>query len=312
VDTHFINTTTIDNNSIVYKELKVKHLKIIYKTLIGETPEPSNVINNFDNILCNITNLSKENILKFSIIDYFILLFTIRCTSIGDTIFAELTDTKNTKIEINIKHFIDFLLKVDTKKLLTPDTVTDFTIFYKIPSINDCITLNAEKKLDNLYSYFIHNITYKGVSINFHKKDYITKQLLLNQLPAKITAITVKRVYEIIETFNKINLLDNITPIKHKALTFNFNIDNLIFIIKLLFGDQLMSLYDNILALCKYCYFTPEYIEECTPGEYFLYVKKLKALNSKQDVNNPLPQNENFIDPFSELPPVTSRSEFTP
>ena len=307
----FINTTSISNINIDYKELKVKHLKVIYKTLIGETPEPSNVFNNFNNILCSVTNLSKTNILELSIIEYFLLLFTIRCTSIGDTIFAELTDTKNTKIEININKLITLLQDINTVEILAPDNVADFTILYRIPSISDCITFNTEKNLDSLYSYFVHSIICKDVSINFYEKDFATKQLLLNELPAKLTATIIKKVYEIIETFNKINLLGNITPLKSKSLSFNFNIVNLIFIIKLLFGDQLMSLYDNILTLCKYTHFTPEYIEESTPGEYFLYIKKLKALNSKQDNNIP-PQNENFSDPFSDLPPITSRSEFTP
>jgi hypothetical protein len=311
VSVDFINTTSISNINIDYKELKVKHLKVIYKTLIGETPEPSNVFNNFNNILCNVTNLSKIKILELSIIEYFLLLFTIRCTSIGDTIFAELTDTKNTKIEININKLISLLQDINTVEILAPDNVADFTILYRIPSIRDCITFNTEKNLDSLYSYFVHSIICKDVSINFYEKDFATKQLLLNELPAKLTATIIKKVYEIIETFNKINLLGNITPLKSKSLSFNFNIENLIFIIKLLFGDQLMSLYDNILTLCKYTHFTPEYIEESTPGEYFLYIKKLKALNSKQD-NNALPQNENFSDPFSDLPPITSRSEFTP
>jgi len=311
VSVDFINTTSISNINIDYKELKVKHLKVIYKTLIGETPEPSNVFNNFNNILCNVTNLSKTKILELSIIEYFLLLFTIRCTSVGDTIFAELTDTKNTKIEININKLITLLQDINTIEILTPNNVADFTIFYRIPSIRDCITFNTEKNLDSLYSYFVHSIICKDVSINFYEKDFATKQLLLNELPAKLTATIIKKVYEIIETFNKINLLGNITPLKSKSLSFNFNIENLIFIIKLLFGDQLMSLYDNILTLCKYTHFTPEYIEESTPGEYFLYIKKLKALNSKQDNNIP-PQNENFSEPFSDLPPITSRSEFTP
>lgn len=307
----FVNTITINGTSVQYDELKVKHLKIIYKTLIGDTPEPKTVFNNFTNLLTSITNLSKQNLLDLSIIDYFIVLLYIRCTSIGNIIFAELSDSKNTKIEININKIIDTLEGITISKLLIEDTQDLFTIHYQLPTINDCIEFNIEKNLDNLYYYFIKTIEWNGKVIDLNDKDLSTKQLILSKLPAKITATIIKKVHNIIKTFNEINLLGNITQLKEKVLAFNFNIENLILLLKLLFGDQLMSLYDNIFVLSKYGNLPPQYIENCTPGEYFLYVKKLKALNAKQEPKN-IPQNDNIADPFSDLPPVTSRSEFTP
>lgn len=307
----FVNTVTVNGVNIDYDELKVKHLKVIYKSLIGDTPEPKTVFNNFSNLLTSITNLSKDNILNLSIVDYFILLLYIRCTSVGNIIFAELSDTKNTKVEININKIIDTLEDINTKKLLAEDTLDKFTIRYRLPSIDDCIEFNTEKNLDNLYYYFIDSIEWNDVVINFNDKDLESKQLILTKLPAKATATIIKKVHDIVKFFNDVNLLSSIKPLKGKLLAFNFNIENLIQILKLSFGDQLMSLYDNIFVLSKYGNLSPEYIEECTPGEYFLYVKKLKALNSKQE-SKPLPQKDNFIDPFSDLPPITSRSEFTP
>mgnify|MGYP000222916683 CR=1 FL=1 len=100
----------------------------------------------------------------------------------------------------------------------------------------------------------------------------------------------------------------------------NFNIKNLCTFIKLLFNDQLLSIYENIFALCKLGNFTPEYIENCTPGEYILFVKKLEQLNktntqqpsNDMNINNGEPLDSyDSINPYEsdDLPPITS--EFT-
>jgi hypothetical protein len=77
-----------------------------------------------------------------------------------------------------------------------------------------------------------------------------------------------------------------------------------------------MSLYDNIFALTKLTKLTPEYVENCTPGEYLLFVKKLEAMNSKQITNEPVINNNDFNDEedfgYPEIPPVTSSTNYTP
>jgi hypothetical protein len=78
-----------------------------------------------------------------------------------------------------------------------------------------------------------------------------------------------------------------------------------------------MSLYDNIMILCKLNHFTPEYIENCTPGEYLLYMKRLEEMNSKSQQNENSSNfaeeviNEESFNPYENdnLPPITS--EFT-
>lgn len=306
----FVNTTTINNLNFTYKELKVKHLKVIYKSLIGNNPDPKIVINNFNNIINELTDISQDNFTNFSFVNYFLILLELRCTSIGDTIFAELTDKKNTKIEININKFIDVLKKINYNNLLMDDSIDNFKIIYKLPTIAEYIDINKAENLDNLYVYFIDKIICNNLTINFKQLSFKTSLTVLEQLPAKITATALKKVYDIIEYFNQINLLSE-SVLKDKTLIFNFNINNFIFLLKLIFGDQLMSLYDNIFVLCRRSNFTPEYIENCTPGEYFLYMKKLEALTPRQQTKDP-DINQNELDPFSDLPPIISRSEFTP
>jgi len=61
----------------------------------------------------------------------------------------------------------------------------------------------------------------------------------------------------------------------------------------------------------------PQYIEECTPGEYYLYVKKLEAENKTtssipNNNNDDFTEEDQHVDLFDipEMPPITSVSEF--
>ena len=92
-----------------------------------------------------------------------------------------------------------------------------------------------------------------------------------------------KRVQNVLKELNNINLLSTTNGLTDKFLPINCNINNLCFIVKLLFGDQLLSLYENIFLLCKAGNLSPEYVENLTPGEYLLYLKKLEALTKQQN-----------------------------
>jgi hypothetical protein len=309
----FLNTVIINNKNIVCKELKVKHLKTIYKTLIGDTPDPITVVLNLNTILKKVTNLTNNEINNLSFVEFFLLLLELRSASIGDTIFVELTDEVNTKAEINTYKIINILNQIDSRKLLKQDIVDKFIIVYQLPTVQQCIDINNKQNFNNSHSFFVKEIIWNNQIFNFTEYNLQNRQQILEQLPAKITATIYKKIYKIVECLNEINLLKTSSTIKNKILPFNLNINNLVFLLKLVFGDQLMSLYDNMFLLSKQFNVSLQYIENSTPGEYFLYLKKLEKLTSSQqtrDVN--IPPINNSFDPFLDVPSATSRSEFTP
>jgi hypothetical protein len=315
----FVNSTNINNQNIFYKELKVNHLKIIYKTLLGDEPDAELVFVNFNNILKDLTSYSEDELNQLDFITYFILLLEIRCTSIGNTIITDLPDKVNTSVEINIHKFIDILKEIiTTNNVFFKEEFKDIAITYRYPCIKDILKINNSTTFDSFYPGLVDTIQVKDTIIDFkkiNKSDYTT---ILNQLPAKITSVIIKKAYSIVEQFNKVNLLQNTFGLEDKHLYFNFNIKNLISILKLVFGNQLLSLYDNILALAKVGNMSPEYIENCTPGEYILFTKRLEQLNSqqnKQSQETPIQSDiADDLNPYEspDLPPITSRSEFTP
>lgn len=290
-------------NNILYKELKVKHLKVIYKSLLGDTPDAKTVFANFDNILREVTFLKDKEIFNLNFVEYFLLITELRITSIGDTVFAQLENNTTADFNLNrIKSQLQNNLDKFNNKKYEYDNITVVT---GLPTINDIISV---KNVNSFYSCFIKTITVQKHTTTLTELFLDEKNKIFEQLPAKVSSHIIKDVLSCIEYFNNINLISYFKDIQNITLAFNFNINNLVMYLKFLFGDGLLPLYENIFGLCKIGNFTPEYIENCTPGEYLLFVKKLEQLNAqnKQQTNN---INENFVDEDFDLPPITSEAD---
>lgn len=305
-------TILSDGNILYFKELKVKHLKQIFKCTLGDEFDKEILLYNVNDVLSQLIEICPS---KLNFLDYFILLLQIRMTSIGKTIKVQLNT--NTTMEINLEEIFKIFKKVNFESFLSPDKFNDqITIYYHLPTILEI--LQFTKTPENIFYYFLDKI-------EIEKEIYIFKNILecekiINHIPSRFFSTINKKIQNIIHYFNQINLLSYNSFIKEPILYFNFNINNLCFLIKLFFGDHLMALYENIFALCKIGNFTPEYIENCSPGEYLLYVKKLEEYNK---LNTEQPQetihslepdmfgDSGFDEPLnpyksSNLPPITS------
>lgn len=309
METTYTNCIDISDKTFFYKELKVKHLKTIYKCLIGEAPDLLVSFKNFDNILNEIVE-NTTSIQNLNFFEYFLILLSIRCTSIGSTIFAEIPDKPNTSVEININHFINNLKNFYATTHIKTDIIDNFQITYRFPTTQEIIQLTTT----NYYIPFIQQITFRNIILNFENISLIDKQKIIDQLPVKIIAAIIQKIETIIDKINAINLLEGIPGLQDKKLYFNLNSTNFLILLKIVFGDQLLSLYENIFFLSKQAGLSPLYIENCTPGEYILFVKKLQEINSKNNIQKNQNNLDTDIDPFEStgLPPRTSRSEFTP
>lgn len=297
-----------DNSKVYFKELKVKHLKILYKCLVGDEIDHSILIFNLNHVLTEIVD---DSIVNLNFLDYFILLLDIRMVSIGGKITLQLNE--NTSLEVNLEQLVKLLKEIDLS-LLEPETFeNNITIHLRLPTI---LEISQFTNNEDFFYYFIEKIIIHDHVLNF---ETIYKQKILNRLPAKIYASLYRKIQKLVSHFNEINLLSYNIHIKEPVLLFNFNISNLCLIIKLLFGNHLMVLYENIFALCKIGNFTPEYIENCNPGEYLLYVKKLEEINKPENGSSGVEHSlepdmfddgvyEEPLNPYesSNLPPITS------
>jgi hypothetical protein len=304
-------------DNIFYKELKVKHLKIIYKALLGDNPDPEVVFCNFNNIITSLTNLSNKDIDSLNFINYFLLLLEFRITSIGNIVFSQLSDGV-TKVEFNLTKIKKQLENLNNKYQKQKITLDDFTLIYNLPTIKEILYINKLKNIEDLYICFIDQIIFKNTIIDFKLLSIEEKNAIFETLPAKLSFKLIQITTDCLKYFNTINLISYITQLKDVTLTFNFNINNLLLFLKFIFGDNLLSLYENIFALCKLGNFTPKYIENCTPGEYLLLIKKLEQINSQTNKQAPQTNIDNFNDglentdsfEYPDLPPIHSQANY--
>ena len=282
-------TTKINllKNSIFIKELKVKHFKVLLKTLIGNNPDVDEVFQNLINILANVTPYSTIELNKLSILDFLLIVLHLRSISIGDSVQLEVVKKINTKLHLNLNKVIDTLQ--NSIKFNLTQTIGKIKIEYQLLSAYDFLfPLSTENAFLKIKKYikkitFLDNNVFEIAELNNQ-----TFLQLFNALPANYSTIIFKHVTEITKQINNINLLHYLTD---KELSLYLTPNTFTFILQILFSKNLLPLYENIFALSKFANIPSNYIEECTPGEYIIFVKLLervlKEQNTKQTSRSP-------------------------
>jgi len=86
------------------------------------------------------------------------------------------------------------------------------------------------------------------------------------------------------QNINIIDILNNTKVSSEYKIPFDINIYNLAFFIKILFLDDLMSIYNNIYSLTTNSHMSGEYLENCTVGEFQIFVSNLKSSQKETDM----------------------------
>lgn len=266
---------TIKDATFYYNELKVRDYKTILKCLLEEPLNTSNLFLNLNNILKNITSLTEEEILNLDLLNYLLLLVNIRILSMGNKIFTVYQDdTKTTKLEISLNSSL-----IDINKCLNefkPICYNDesISLFFNIPRVKDLINNNT---------FYLDKIVFK----NNEYKDI--NESLIDFLPAKYINIinsNCNNINKHVQNFFFYN-----SPIKMFSINLSLNYKIYSNIVKILFNENLASIYDNIFYLSKICNLSSSYLEDCTYGEFKIFVKKAEEMlrkrsQSTQDESN--------------------------
>jgi len=173
----FLSKVKISNETLYCKELKVKHHKTILKSLFGDTPDYESAFYNISTILAELTDLTFEQITHLNVIDYFLLLFEVRSLSIGSTIAAETTGEKVIKIKLNINKFGECLKNINITDLLASETIDDFIIEYKLPTVQDIVNIDINTQ-ETIYNLFVKTLTIKTLCIDLTTLDNKTDTTL--------------------------------------------------------------------------------------------------------------------------------------
>lgn len=285
------------DKEIIHGELNVKDYKVILKCLLGDTLDIPALYLNLNSILLKITNLKEDELYNLNIIEYFLLLLSIRSNSIGGIIFATYNGEKKINLQIPLNEIIEELtfflenyqpLAINIKNVSTTITIPKIKEFISKEdlSFTNNIIVNSNTTID------IEQLpvcVYKQINdkINFLKKD--------------------------------INNLHFYKPVvEDYIIKFSSNLNEYGSLIKILFNENLLSVYDNIFYLSKVSNFSAEYLENCTYGEFKLFVKKTENLykNTTSTPTQSLPVEDEMdqvdIDSLYGRDLNITPSEFTP
>lgn len=285
------------DKEIIHGELNVKDYKVILKCLLGDTLDIPALYLNLNSILLKITNLKEDELYNLNIIEYFLLLLSIRSNSIGGIIFATYNGEKKINLQIPLNEIIEELtfflenyqpLAINIKNVSTTITIPKIKEFISKEdlSFTNDIIVNSNTTID------IEQLpvcVYKQINdkINFLKKD--------------------------------INNLHFYKPVvEDYIIKFSSNLNEYGSLIKILFNENLLSVYDNIFYLSKVSNFSAEYLENCTYGEFKLFVKKTENLykNTTSTPTQSLPVEDEMdqvdIDSLYGRDLNITPSEFTP
>jgi hypothetical protein len=265
-------------------ELTIRQYKSILKSLFTDSLNKETLLN-ITNVICDITTLDIEQIHSLNFIEYFALLTFIRATSIGGTLPLVITDdNKKINIDVNLNNTIDNFLPLLTHE----DTVIqegDITFKVGLPTLDRLIHENNNSNL------FIKQITLKNKTINnFNDIKAIVNVLtprFINTVNTHCT--TIQQKLQNVYFYKNINSKFNIP--------FIVTLDEILFLIKLLFGDNLINIYNDIFYLSKHVNISAEYLESCTPGEFKIFTKNLEEMlqinsdtitdnNGDEDIND--------------------------
>jgi hypothetical protein len=299
----FITKAQLLNNSVTFQELKFKDYRNLLKCFLGDEINSELIFTNINSILRNTCTLTNDEILNLNFIDYLILILNIRSVSLGNIVqlYAESTTNQQLRIDLNLVNIINILIQSFFIPDLTSIDYNDIEITLKIPTITDILEFENNKLTIN--TFFINSIKIKKQDINYQQLTYTDKDKVVKSLPIKLILKIDTQIESFLQKLNNINLLENLSNKDFdKELPLGFNSQILAFIIKLIFNNDLNSIYSNLFALSKGANFNCEFLDSCSPGEFYIFVKKFEEILQTQQTSN----NETDI-----LPPINSEADFS-
>lgn len=283
-----ITKLQLTDREVLYRELKLKQYKTILKCLVSSPIDRYNLFLNLNAILAQITNLTKEEILDLNLLEYLLLLTEIRVTSIGSSIFAVYKSfDESINIEIPLQKTLEEIQKcLNNFKQLQLD-IADTKLNFVIPKIKKLVS---------------------NKPVNYTDID-------INELPARYLKTINKSLKEFNNYFKKYYFFK--PPIEKYSVKLSISVNEFTDIIRILFNENLLSVYNNIYYLSKFCNISAEYLENCTYGEFKIFVKKTEEILAKNTKGSTTNIEENTYEEIdinslygNDLP--ISNSEFTP
>lgn len=294
-------------NTQELQELKLNEYRNFVKSFIGEEVNSETIFLNSDQVIKKTTKIPLSKIQKINFVDYMLLLFYIRSISVGDLITLYTTEKTDVQFKINISlnSVIDLIFNNIPTDFFIPYTFQNITIHYQLPTIQEIMYFEQSNDI-SIPTFFIKEITSSNFTVNLNQLQYIDREKIVKQLPIKLALQIDKHIQDFYKHLNKINLLESIENKNfNKSLPFTTNSQILAFLIKIIYNTDLENIYNGLFILSKATNLDGTFLDNCSPGEFFLFAKKLEEMNqtkTQQGDESNSPDN---------LPPITSEADFS-
>lgn len=293
---NFQFSVELKETNVKLTELSVKDLRHILKSLLIFESSPKDFIDNIYNLLTKKTNLSRDSIEKLNFIDTISLLIYLKCISSSSTVMLSTNiSDKQTTIRADLFKFVEVLQNIDHSILNKTDTVKNVEISYRLPTLEDLICMTRSELpsciIREVYVTDKKRISFSDITLDQRIKTF-------NTLPIKSTFYVRERLNRLDDILTSVNLLSHIGISESIKLPFGSNAQDILFLLKIIFNENLAIMYENIFMLSKYSNISADYIDSCTPGEYDIYIKNLEKAFAKENAAK-TQKNENI---FTETP----------
>lgn len=262
------------DQKISSKELKLYQYKEILKTIWPEFPNIKPAFENLFELLENLTGNERDLFYQLNSFQLFLLLIEIRRQTFGSECKLTITNEEEKKVnfDFNLTELIEKVKILYSENQLEPLEVDDFTINFQYPSVKRMFQEIPDETVLFLKD-IIHLPTNKQLVVNSNQEGIE----LLNSLSPKIGQQIVLHVKDIIDNIQSFNLIPNFSMLEGHKMPFNLSLANIIWYLKLFFSEQLNVYYDNVFYLNHLGHIDIGFLEnQCSPGEYVYYVKKLE------------------------------------
>jgi len=264
----------IKDKNVKITEYSVRDLKFVLKNLLLCESAPIDFIDNINSFVANKTDLQLEQVESLNFLDFICLLIQIKCLSSPNIIDLVATvNDKQTNIQANLLQFVETIQRIPFEELQTVYMTKGITISFKLPGLKDIFCLTSTylpcSVIDSVVVGSDNRTDFKKIA---HEK----KIEVFNKLPIKAVLAIRERFNIVKKKLEPVNLLEYLKIDRRVKIPINTTPECALSLLKIIFSEDISSIYENMYMLSKHCNIPPEYIENCTPGEYNIFIKQFE------------------------------------
>lgn len=261
-------------------EISVKQYKELLKCIWPENPAPASTLDSLFEIFSELADKPVSFFYNLNLLELFMFVLGLRIQTFGPICNLTVKNNEDKQVTVNLNLIPIYQTTKQVLHLIVNKSINfdDLTIKLKLPKI----TRLFEEANESCLLFLDEIITNKQDSIVIQTNKQA--QEFFDAISPKLAQAIFKKAEEIANEIHSVNFFSTYSTLENHKLPLFTTADILLWYTKLFFSEELDTLYDNIFYLSHIGHMDASYIENCTPGEYIFFVKKLEhVLQAKQE-----------------------------